>query len=73
MSESTRKTRRRKRADPPWKPGASFPLTPHASGTWQKQIRGRIHYFGRWARRVNGGLERIGADGWQQPWKSTTP
>ncbi len=29
------------------------------SGAWQKTINRKIHYFGRWGRRVNGKLERL--------------
>ena len=53
-------------ADKPPKPYPDFPLCAANCGAWQKKIKGKLHYFGKWGRVVNGKLVRIQPDGcWQ--------
>jgi len=66
VPKSTRKPRRRKSAAVrPAKPYSEFPLSPHPSGMWQKKINGRIYYFGRWGKILDGEMQRLPDDGWQ--------
>ena len=68
MANSSRKKRRRKSGvDLPPKPYPDFPLGAAPCGYWQKRIRAKLHYFGKWGHVRNGKLERLQEDGcWQQ-------
>lgn len=64
--QSTRKRSRSNNTARPPKPFATFPLSPHPSGAWQKKIGGKIFYYGRWGRVVGGKLTRLPGDGWKE-------
>src|SRR5947209_8187321 len=66
MADSTKKPRSWKAADPPKKPCPDFTLYPPPLGYWAKKILGKMHYFRRRVRRVNGKLEDIPGDGWEE-------
>ena len=66
MAKSTRKRRSRKAAiDRPPKPYDGFPLCAANCGQWQKKIKGKLYYFGKWGKVVNGRMTRLPDDGWQ--------
>jgi integrase len=69
-TESAPSRKAAKAIDKPPKPYPSFPLSPANCGAWQKKINGKIHYFGKWGRVVDGVLTRIQEDGcWQDALK----
>ncbi len=72
MAHSTAPKRKRKSRSKgpkhphPPKPRPDYPLSFHASGKYQKSIGGKIHYFGRWGRIVNGEMQVIPGPTWEE-------
>jgi len=66
LNNSNQKISSRKATiDRPPKPYKDFPLGPANNGCWQKKIRSKIHYFGRWGRVCKGKMTRIEGNGWK--------
>lgn len=65
MSRNSTDSRPSRKTVKPPKPYRYFPLSPHPSGAWCKRINGKLHYFGKWGRVVNGKLTRVDGDGWK--------
>lgn len=42
------------RSEKPAKARPNFPLFAHVTGRWAKKIRGKLHYFGKWADAIMG-------------------
>jgi hypothetical protein len=67
-ANSKRKRRSSKPAiDRPPKPYDGFPLCAANCGAWQKKIKAKIHYFGKWGHVVKGKLVRIDEEGNWRP------
>src|SRR5206468_4061938 len=61
---------KRRKASTPAKPYKGFALTPHPGGYWVRKIAGKVFYFGRWGRMVNGRMVRYEGDEWEARWKA---
>ena len=60
-----RKSKRKLKRFRPEKPYPDFPLHAVASGQWCCRIDGKIRYFGKWAKMVQGKLQPLEDLGWE--------
>ena len=66
-SNSTRNSRSRKPSNVPKRPYPEYPMGPHVNGRWQKRIKGKLYYFGRWGRMIDGAIVQLEGDDWWKP------